>query len=88
MPKKLVIYWTGEANKADALMEFDYVEADVASAMSHFDSVVDSIKREDFSVVQVPGEKVCDECDFKPLCASDGTLTGQRTAGGKRRGRK
>ena len=88
VPRKLVIYWTGEDNKADALMGFDYVEADVASAITHFDSVVESIKREEFSVVQVPGEKVCDECDFKPLCTADGTLAGRRTANSKhRRGR-
>ncbi len=86
VPKRLVIYWTGEESKADAIMEFPYVAGDVATAMQHFDSVVDSIKREDFSVIEVPGEKVCDECDFKPLCTSDGTLKGSRapkTRGGR-----
>lgn len=80
VPKRLVIYWTGENSKADAIMEFPYVAGDVATAIEHFDSVVDSIKREDFTVIEVPGEKVCDECDFKPLCSSDGTLKGNRSS--------
>jgi hypothetical protein len=67
-------------------MEFEYVKADVESAIEHFDSVVDAIKHEDFGVIRVPGEKVCDECDFKPLCSSDGTLAGKRNvATGRRR---
>lgn len=86
VPKRLVIYWTGEETKDDAVMEFEYVKADVESAIEHFDSVVDAIKHEDFGVIRVPGEKVCDECDFKPLCSSDGTLAGKRNvATGRRR---
>ena len=73
-PTKLHIYWTGEADKKDALMSFEYNPDDVASAAQHFDQVVRDIQAERFDVANVPEVKVCNECDFKSYCESIGTL--------------
>jgi len=73
-PSKLHIYWTGEADKANALMSFDYNPKDVADAAQHFEDVVRSIQREEFAVLEVPETKVCNECDFKSYCVSTGTI--------------
>ena len=73
-PSKLHIYWTGEANKDEALMSFDYDPRDVAEAAQHFEQVVRAIQAEQFAVLDVPEAKVCNECDFKPYCESIGTL--------------
>jgi DNA helicase-2/ATP-dependent DNA helicase PcrA len=73
-PSKLHIYWTGEADKNEALMSFDYDPKDVAEAAQHFEQVVRAIQAEEFAVLDVPEAKVCNECDFKPYCESIGTL--------------
>jgi len=73
-PDKLVIYWTGEVDPGQANMEFAYDPQDVESAVAHFDEVVTEIQRENFLVSEPPDIKVCDECDFRTLCKSDGTI--------------
>jgi DNA helicase-2/ATP-dependent DNA helicase PcrA len=83
-PSKLHIYWTGEANKNDALMSFDYDPKDVAVAAQHFEQVVRAIQAEEFAVLDVPEAKVCNECDFKPYCESIGTLKITTKTKGKR----
>lgn len=79
-PSKLHIYWTGEMDKDRALMSFDYRQEDVEEAANHFDDVVRDIRAERFSVVKVPDQKVCNECDFKSYCESVGTLQTSRRA--------
>ena len=83
-PSKLHIYWTGEADKNDALMSFDYDPKDVAEAAQHFEQVVRAIQAEQFAVLDVPEAKVCNECDFKPYCESIGTITIATKIKGKR----
>jgi DNA helicase-2/ATP-dependent DNA helicase PcrA len=83
-PSKLHIYWTGEADKNDALMSFDYDPKDVAEAAQHFEDVVRAIQAEQFAVLDVPEAKVCNECDFKPYCESIGTLKITTKTKGKR----
>ena len=39
-PERLLLYWTAEANKADALMEMPYTPEKVDGAGRRFDSVV------------------------------------------------
>jgi len=73
-PSKLHIYWTGESDKKNALMTFDFRREDVDQAAEHFDEVVKAIRAEKFAVVEAPEEKVCNECDFKPYCESVGTI--------------
>jgi DNA helicase-2/ATP-dependent DNA helicase PcrA len=83
-PSKLHIYWTGEAEKNEALMSFDYDPKDVAEAAQHFEQVVRAIQAEEFAVLDVPEAKVCNECDFKPYCESIGTLKVTTKTKGKR----
>jgi hypothetical protein len=80
----LHIYWTGEADKDEALMTFDYDPKDVADAAEHFGEVVRAIQAEQFAVLNVPEAKVCNECDFKPYCESIGTLKINTKPEGKR----
>lgn len=75
-PDRLVLYWTSEDRRDDARMEFDYDPSDVDSAIQHFGSVVDEIQRQNFVVKTPPDQKVCNECDFRALCTSDGTISG------------
>jgi DNA helicase-2/ATP-dependent DNA helicase PcrA len=79
-PDRLVIYWTGEEDKNRASMSFAYDPQDVIQAVNHFDQVVKEIQAQNFLVETPPEKKVCDECDFRNLCASDGTiqLTGRK----------
>jgi DNA helicase-2/ATP-dependent DNA helicase PcrA len=83
-PSKLHIYWTGEADKNEALMSFDYDPKDVAEAAQHFEQVVRAIQAEKFAVLDVPEAKVCNECDFRPYCESIGTLKITTKTKGKR----
>ena len=73
-PDRLVIYWTGEADKSRAVMNFAYDPKDVEDAVEHFDEVVKEIQSQNFLVSVPPDRKVCDECDFRSLCESDGTI--------------
>lgn len=73
-PDRLIIYWTGEEDRNKALMTFAYDPQDVDQAVNHFDDVVKEIQAQNFTVVSPPEKKVCDECDFRNLCASDGTI--------------
>lgn len=73
-PERLLLYWTAELNRENALMEFSYVPSQVEAAVRDFDEVIEKIKNRDFRVVKVPARKVCKECDLKALCASEGTI--------------
>ena len=73
-PDRLIIYWTGEEDRGRASMTFAYDPKDVDEAVNHFDDVVREIQAQNFTVTTPPDKKVCDECDFRNLCASDGTI--------------
>jgi len=74
-PERLLLYWTAEPNKRDALMEFPYQPDKVAGAAGRFDDVVKKIQECDFRVVQVPERKVCKECDLRHYCVQDGLIS-------------
>jgi len=76
-PDRLLLYWTGEPTREDALMEFDYVPGDVAEAVAHFSDIVRKVQREEFAVEAPPGSDICKECDFRPVCVTDGTIGGE-----------
>jgi len=73
-PERLLLYWTAEANKADALMEMPYTPEKVDGAGRRFDGVVAKIQAGDFRVAHVPERKVCKECDLKSFCAGEGLI--------------
>lgn len=73
-PERLLLYWTAEANKADALMEMQYEPERVDKAGQRFDSVVTKIQARDFRVSHVPERKICKECDLKRFCSEEGFI--------------
>lgn len=73
-PERLTLYWTGEAQRRDALMVFPYEPEKVDAAGAYFDRVVAQILARDFTVRQRPERKVCAECDFRTYCERQGTL--------------
>jgi DNA helicase-2/ATP-dependent DNA helicase PcrA len=73
-PERLLLYWTGEPHKADALMEMPYSPEKVDSAGQRFDAVVAKIQSGEFQISSVPERKVCKECDLRSLCVTDGIL--------------
>lgn len=73
-PERLLLYWTAEPNKRDALTEFPYRPDKVADASRRFDIVIRKIQAGDFRVVKVPERKVCKECDLKNYCIQDGLI--------------
>jgi DNA helicase-2/ATP-dependent DNA helicase PcrA len=73
-PDRLLLYWTAEADKAEALMEMPYTPEKVDGAGRRFDGVVAKIQARDFRVTNVPERKVCKECDLKGFCAAEGLI--------------
>lgn len=67
-PVKAMIYWTGEAERARAIMEINLSPYDVEKVVNHFDEVVQKIRKKEFSVREKPDKKTCSECDFKYCC--------------------
>ena len=74
-PERLLLYWTAESNKAEALMEIPYRPDKVEAAGQRFDRVVSCIQARDFKVINTPESKVCKECDLKTLCAAEGLIS-------------
>jgi len=70
----LAIYWTNQKKKTDALTEFSYDESLISSHINKFDEVVDKIIKRDFSIIDVPENKTCNECDLKKYCLAMGTI--------------
>ncbi|MBN1140489.1 MAG: ATP-dependent helicase [Deltaproteobacteria bacterium] len=73
-PERLLLYWTAEPDKSDALMEIPYRPEKVEAAGRRFDRVVSRIQARDFTVRQVPEAKVCKECDLKTFCGAEGRI--------------
>jgi DNA helicase II / ATP-dependent DNA helicase PcrA len=71
-PERLLLYWTAEERKEDAVMEFPYRPELVEEAGRYFDEVVAKIEAADFRIIRVPERKVCKECDLRSLCAAEG----------------
>ena len=73
-PDRLLLYWTSEKKKEDALMEFPYRPELVEDAGKVFDRVVCKIKQKDFEITTVPERHICAECDMKHLCGKEGII--------------
>jgi DNA helicase-2/ATP-dependent DNA helicase PcrA len=71
---RLLLYWTSEPRKADALMVLPYHPARVEEAGRHFDAVVRRIQAKDFAVKTPPEPGICKECDLRMLCHAEGIL--------------
>ncbi len=71
---RLLLYWTAEPTRADALMELRYRPEHVEEAGRHFDDVVARIQRREFAVTRLPERKICKERDIRAYCSGQGTL--------------
>jgi len=72
---RLLLYWTSEPRKKDALMALPYEPARVEEAGRHFDETVRRIHAREFAVTTPPEPTICKECDLRMLCHAEGVIT-------------
>jgi DNA helicase-2/ATP-dependent DNA helicase PcrA len=75
-PERLLLYWTAESRRDDALMEFPYRPGLVDQAGKDFDQVVAKIEDGNFRILVPPERKICKECDLRRLCTNQGVIDG------------
>jgi DNA helicase-2/ATP-dependent DNA helicase PcrA len=73
---RLLLYWTSEPRKQDALMVLPYDPKRVEEAGRYFDDTVRRIQAREFAVTTPPEAAICKECDLRMLCRSEGIITG------------
>jgi DNA helicase-2/ATP-dependent DNA helicase PcrA len=71
---RMLLYWTAEALKQEALMTLPYDPRRVEEAGRHFDETVRHIQAQDFEVVTPPEPAICRECDLRVLCHAEGLI--------------
>jgi DNA helicase II / ATP-dependent DNA helicase PcrA len=71
---RLLLYWTSEPRKEDALMVLPYDHHKVDEAGQYFDEVVARIKAKEFAVKTPPEPGICKECDLRMLCHAEGVI--------------
>lgn len=69
---RLLLYWTAEEHREDALMVLPYRSERVEEAGRHFDETVERIQTGQFAVETPPEAKICHECDLRMLCHAEG----------------
>lgn len=72
---RLLLYWTSEPRKQDALMVLPYDPRRVEEAGLHFDETVRCIQAREFAVTTPPEAAICKECDLRMLCHSEGIIS-------------
>ena len=70
-PERLLVYWTAEERKQEALTVLPYRPERVDEAGAHFDRVVGLIQRHEFGVRVPPERKICKECDLRRICSTE-----------------
>jgi DNA helicase-2/ATP-dependent DNA helicase PcrA len=73
-PERLLLYWTQEALREDALMEIHYRPEVVEQVERSFTTVVNKIRGKDFRIITVPERKICAHCDMYHYCLNEGTI--------------
>jgi DNA helicase-2/ATP-dependent DNA helicase PcrA len=71
---RLLLYWTSEPRKQDALMVLPYDPKRVEEAGRHFDETVRRIQAREFAVTTPPEAAICEECDLRMLCHSESVI--------------
>ncbi len=71
---RLLLYWTAEERKEDALMVLPYRPERVDEAGRHFDATVGRIQASEFTVAAPPEPGICRECDLRMLCRAEGII--------------
>ena len=74
---RLMLYWTSEPRKEDALMVLPYDPRRVEEAGRYFDETVRRIQAREFTVTKPPEAAICMECDLRMLCRSDNITKGK-----------
>lgn len=69
---RLLLYWTSEPDKRNALMALQYDHGKVTEAGRHFDEVVRQIQMRQFEVGSKPDTQICKECDLREFCIAEG----------------
>lgn len=72
--ERLLLYWTGETKRSEALMEFPYRPEIVDEAGIYFDHVVAQIQNKNYVIHKAPEHKVCKECDLRVYCGREGVI--------------
>ena len=72
---RLLLYWTSEPRKQDALMVLPYDPKRVDEAGLHFDETVRRIQAREFAVKTPPEAAICKECDLRTLCHAEGIIS-------------
>jgi DNA helicase-2/ATP-dependent DNA helicase PcrA len=72
---RLLLYWTSEPRKQDALMVLPYDPKRVEEAGLHFDETVRRIQAREFAVTTPPEAAICKECDLRILCHAEGVIS-------------
>lgn len=74
-PERLLLYWTSEESRENALMEFPYIKDYVDEVGKHFDYVSNCIMEKKFDIGEPPDtSRICKECDFKIYCSKEGII--------------
>ena len=74
-PERLMLYWTAEPRRADALMVFPYRPELVEQAAQSFDAVLSRIQAKDFTISTPPEPKTSKECDLRMRGYTEGVIT-------------
>ena len=74
---RLLLYWTAEERKEDALMVLPYRAERLDAAGRHFDATVKRIQAGEFAVAMPPGPRICGERDLRTLCRAEGVIGGE-----------
>lgn len=72
---RLLLYWTSEPRKQDALMVLPYDPKRVEEAGLHFDETVRRMQAREFAVSTPPEAAICKECDLRMLCHAEGVIS-------------
>ena len=72
---RLLLYWTSEPRKQDALLVLPNDPKRVEEAGLYFDETVRRIQARQFAVTKPPEAAICRECDLKMLCHAEGIIS-------------
>jgi DNA helicase-2/ATP-dependent DNA helicase PcrA len=72
--KRLILYWTEEPLKENAMTIFPYNQEKVNRTVNQFDDVVSEIERKNFQVLITPEPAICKKCDIRYLCKQEGLI--------------
>ena len=73
-PERLLLYWTEESLKKDALVIFPYQQEKVAKTVEQFETKVTHIQTGNFNVLAPPHPEICKKCDMRSLCIREGVI--------------